>query len=51
MWRTVDFEITHQNRNQHITMCPCIKLTLDVRTKFTQDYMNDKILKKIFLKS
>ena len=34
-------KITHQNRNQHITMCPCIKLqfiwrTSDFGTKFAQ---------------
>ena len=33
-------KITHQNRNQHITMCPCIKFqsiwrTLRFGTKFT----------------
>ena len=44
-------KITHENRNQHITMCPCIKFwsiwrILDFETKFAQYYMNDKILKK-----
>ena len=27
-------KITHQSRNQHITMCPYIKLTLNFVTKF-----------------
>ena len=40
-------KITHQNRNQHITMCPCIKFQsiwrlLDFGTKFVQNYINDK---------
>ena len=44
-------KITHQNRTQHITMCPCIKFhsiwsTLDFATKFSQNYMNDKKFKK-----
>ena len=66
IWRTADFgmklapkiyerqilrKMTHQYRNQHITMCPCIKFqsiwrTLDFGTKFAQNNMNDKILKK-----
>ena len=66
IWRTAHFgmklapkiyerqilrKMTHQNGNQHTTMCPCIKFqsiwrTLDFRTKFAQNYMNDKILKK-----
>ena len=41
----------HQNRNQHITMCSCIKFqliwrTIDFRTKFAQIYMNDKNFEK-----
>ena len=44
-------KITHQNRNQHLTMFPIIKFqsiwrTLDFGTKFAQYYRNDKILKK-----
>ena len=36
-------KITHENHNQHTTMCPCIEFqsiwrTLDFRTKFTQLY-------------
>ena len=41
--------------NQHITICRCIKFqsiwrTLHFGTKFAQNYMNDKILKKQTLK-
>ena len=44
-------KVTHQNRNQHITMCACIKFqliwrTLDFGTKFAHKNMNDKISKK-----
>ena len=44
-------KITHQNRNQHVTMSPCIIFqsiwrTLDFGTKFALTYMNDKSLKK-----
>ena len=42
-------KITHQNRNQHITMCPCIKFQsiwiILVLPKFAQNYVNNKILK------
>ena len=66
MWRATDFamkiapkiyerqilrKITHQNRNKHITVCPCIKFqsiwrALEFWNKFTQNYMNYKILKQ-----
>ena len=44
-------KITHENPNQYITMCPCIKFqsiwrTLYFGTKYAQNYMNDKISKK-----
>ena len=28
--------ITHQNRNQHITMCPCIKLNFGTKLRMTK---------------
>ena len=42
-------KITHQNCNQRITLCPCIRIksiwrTLDFGTKYAQNYMNDNIL-------
>ena len=49
-------EITHQNnRNQHITMCPCIIFqsiwrTLDFEAKFAQIYVNDRTFEKINIK-
>ena len=47
--------ITHENRNQHITVCPFIKFqsiwrTLDFKTKFAQNYMNGKKFEKINIK-
>ena len=44
-------KITHENQNQHITMRHFINFqsvwrTLDFGTKFAQNYMNNKILKK-----
>ena len=35
-------KIKHQNRNEHITMCPCIKLRLDLGTKLVQKKINIK---------
>ena len=45
-------KITHQNQNQHITMCPCIKFqtfcrTSDYGNKFAQKNMSDKNFGKI----
>ena len=43
---------TQENRNQHITICPCIKFwsiwrTLDFKTKLAQNYKVDKNFQKI----
>ena len=49
--RKIIRKITHQNRNQHITMCPCNKFqsvwrTLDFSTKLVQKNMTDKTFEK-----
>ena len=48
-------KITHQNQNQHITICPCIKFqsiwrTLDFGTKFVQKNMTGKNFERINIK-
>ena len=52
----IPLKTAHQNRNQHMAMCPCIKFqsisrTYDFGTKFAQTFLNDKIMKKYTLKT
>ena len=47
-------KITHQNQNQHITMCPCIKFQSFCRisgygNKFAQKNMSENFFEKINL--
>ena len=54
--RKIIRKITHQNRNQHIAMCPCNKFqsvcrTLDFSTKLVQKNMTDKTFEKQTSKS
>ena len=52
--RQIFRKIRHQNRNQHITMCPCTKFhsvwKTDFGTKFSQNYMNENFFEKINIK-